>query len=218
MGIISSPLFTDAKGTLGNIIIYKVKNQVRIRAKPLVHKDRKSPKQLKQRAKLKTALALYQKLDYAFKRSWQICAETSPMNGCNLFIRENIGNIGPDGEIIDWAELKINHGPLLQANHLRVAESDERTVTVSWDTETLEAITFDDLVQIGVYGYLEATEEESIYYLRETKSNRKTGRCTFEIPEGKGILHFYICFKSIYTNESSDSLYIGSWEAKQKAE
>ncbi len=198
---------------MGNIIIYKVKDQVRIRAKPAGHRDRKSAKQLKQRAKMKTALGLYQCLDYAFKRSWQIGAESLPMNGCNLFIRENIGHIGADGEVADWASLKISHGSLLQAKHPRMEDGKGNTLTVSWETDDLEAIEFDDLVQIGVYGYLEDEEESGIHYLRKVKCNRLAGKCTFEIPEGEGILHFYLCFKSIYTNDASDSVYLGSREA-----
>lgn len=218
MGIILSPLFTDAKGTLGNIVIYKVKNQVRIRTKPAKHRDRKSPRQLNQRAKMKTALELYQQLDYAFKRSWQISSESSAMNGCNLFIRENIGNIGADGEVGDWANLKISHGNLPPAKQPRMEKSEGQTLTVSWNTDDLEAITFDDLAQIGVYGYLEEEEDTGIHYLREVKSDRASGKCTFEIPAGEGVLHFYLCFKGIYTNDASDSVYLGSHTALPPSE
>ncbi len=43
MSIITSPLFTEASGTLGNFIIYKVRGQIRMRSKPGAYSDKKAP-------------------------------------------------------------------------------------------------------------------------------------------------------------------------------
>lgn len=212
MSIISSALFNEASGSFGNIILYKVKNQMRIRVKSMVHKDKKSPKQLAQRKKLKTVLKLYQNLDHTFVCSWQQQSEALPMNCCNLFIKENIANISPEGNIISPENLKISTGPLQKPTTLKVELSTEKLMTVTWDTDDLPYLLYDDILQIGVYGYITEIEEDGIYYLREARAIRMDGKCQFEMPEGRGELHFYVCFKSLYTNEYSDSVYIGSWE------
>lgn len=212
MSIISSPLFNEHRGKLGNVIFYKVKNQMRVRTNPLVFKDKKSPEQLKQRQKLKMGLRLYQKLDFAFLYSWRQEAEKLPMNGCNLFIKENMVNITQDGAIADPAKLKITTGSLAKPTNLRVESSTKKLITVTWDTKKLSDLLYDDILQIGIYGYITDIGEECICYLREARAIRMDGRCQFEMPEGKGTLHFYVCFKSLYTNEHSDSVYLGSWE------
>ena len=56
MSIIISPLFTDARGALGGVVIYKACGQVRMRTKPFSFRDKKSDKQIAQRQKLKNCL------------------------------------------------------------------------------------------------------------------------------------------------------------------
>ncbi len=41
MSIIISPLFTDARGALGGVVIYKACGQVRMRTKPFSFRDKK---------------------------------------------------------------------------------------------------------------------------------------------------------------------------------
>lgn len=212
MGIISSPLFNDASGSLGNIVIYKVKNQIRIRAKPLSHRDKKSSKQLTQRQKFKKCLQLYQFLDNAFLYSWRQKANDLVMNSCNLFIKENIHNISAEGEIADPAILKICTGPLSLPENLQTESETPGLILLRWDTQDIPTLQYDDILQIGVYGILDDIEQEAIVYLKEAKATREEGQCQFKIPPGQGMLHFYACFKSLYTNEYSDSAYLGSWE------
>lgn len=211
MGIISSPLFNDASGSLGNIVIYTVKGQVRIRAKTMGYRDKKSPEQLKQRLKLKKCLQLYQFLDYAFLYSWRQATEQIVMNGCNLFIKENIQNISSEGQVADPAKLKICTGPLPLPANIKV-ENSNGSITLRWDTGDMSMLQYDDMLQIGVYSFQSDKQQEMIYYLRDAKASRREGMCQFNIPQDKGKLHFYACFKSIYTNEYSDSVYLGSWE------
>lgn len=211
MGIISSSLFNDASGSLGNIIIYTVKGQVRIRAKTMGYRDKKSPEQLTQRLKLKKCLRLYQYLDYAFLYSWRQASEKMVMNGCNLFIKENIRNISPEGEVIDPAKLKICTGSLPLPANIK-AEKTDGSITLRWDTENMSMLQYDDMLHIGVYGFLSKIGQEAIFYLKEVKATREEGSCQFKFPKDTGMLHIYACFKSLYTNEYSDSAYLGSWE------
>lgn len=215
MGIISSPLFNDASGSLGNIVIYKVKNQIRIRTKPLSHKDRKSHKQLTQRQKLKKCLQLYQFLDNAFLYSWRQRAKDLIMNSCNLFIKENIHNINTEGEVANPAILKICTGSLSLPENLQAESNLPGSILLKWETRDIPVLQYDDILQIGVYGMIYDIEQKAIFYLKEAKATREEGQCQFKIPPGEGMLHFYACFKSLYTNEYSDSTYLGSWASEE---
>ena len=46
MSIIISPLFTDARGALGGVVIYKACGQVRMRTKPFSFRDKKATSRL----------------------------------------------------------------------------------------------------------------------------------------------------------------------------
>ena len=53
MAIAKSALFHELNGSLGNLIIYKVGDQIRVRGKTSHYRDAKSETQLKQRSKVK---------------------------------------------------------------------------------------------------------------------------------------------------------------------
>ncbi len=215
MGVILSSLFSEAKGGLNNIIIYTVKGQVRIRSKSLVFRDKKSPKQLLQRGKLKGALGLYQHLDSAFTAAWKEESQKTIMNACNLFIQNNIRNINTEGTIEDPAQLKISIGTLPLPSGIQMREAGEDEILVTWNFDSMQYTTeqYDDLLQIGVYGKWNNDDEkdkECIYYLRAARANRSEGQCRFSLSAFRAPLHFYACFKSLYTHEYSDSVYLGS--------
>ncbi|MDE5639803.1 MAG: hypothetical protein K2I47_08510, partial [Odoribacter sp.] len=135
MGIITSPLFTEARGTLGNVIIYKVGDQIRMRTKPLAHRDKKSDRQIAQRKKLKNCLELYSVLDPVFACSWRMKAKDMVMNGCNLFIKENIRNFNDEGNVADWANLKVSAGSYSFPENRQVEQTSPGRLTLRWDPD-----------------------------------------------------------------------------------
>ena len=64
MAIAKSALFHELNGSLGNLIIYKVGDQIRVRGKTSHYRDAKSETQPKQRSKVKTIAKLFSFLDY----------------------------------------------------------------------------------------------------------------------------------------------------------
>lgn len=211
--IINSSLFNEAKGSLGNMIVYTVKGQVRVRAKSMSHKDKKSIRQLEQRQRIKGITRLYQLLDFAFLYSWKERTRQMTMNGCNLFIKENIGNITPEGQVDDPALLRISTGPLPLPREFRLSRDENEDFILTWDTDKqeLETIRYDDLLQIGVYGYSLEVKETAVLHLRHVKPSRRDCQCRFGLPPGTGVRHLYASFKCLYTNEYSESVYIGSY-------
>lgn len=62
MAIGKSTLFGTLSGSLGNIIVYTVGGQMRVRTKPGHYRDQKSPAQLAQRRKICQIAELYAQL------------------------------------------------------------------------------------------------------------------------------------------------------------
>lgn len=117
-------------------------------------RDKKSAGQLAQRDKLKECLRLYGLLDGVFLYSWQTKAKDMVMNGCNLFIKENIRHFNAEGETSDWANLKICAGSYPFPPDLSVEQESSGTLTLRWNPDDATAQTLDDLLLIGAYGFI----------------------------------------------------------------
>lgn len=216
MAVVSSPLLNEARGKLGNVIIYSVNGQVRFRSKPMQHKDCKSKGQLKQRGKMKGVMKTYRYLDFTFLYSWKERTKDMIMNGCNLFVKENIGHFNDAGEI-EPCRLKISTGTLPVPENILVERDENGEIVLTWDNDqNLSGINGKDYLLIGIYGNRSKIRHPVIYSLDSIRSLRKDCQCSFRLPQEKGIQHVYCCFKSQFTNEYSDSVYLGSWEAVVK--
>lgn len=213
MAIINSPLFSNATGQLSGMVIYKVGNQTRMRCKTSSYHDKKSARQLAQRQKLKECLKLYGVLDGIFLYSWRGKAQDMNMNGCNLFIRENIRNFNDDGKIADWSKLKICAGSYSFSPSWQVEKDTPDTLTLRWEPEPETRTAFEDVLYIGAYGYNENDPEGwiSLFRVDDVRANRQDGICRFRIPGSKAPLQLYACFKNPYTGEYTDSVYLGEW-------
>lgn len=216
MSTTSSPLFTETKGSIGELIIYTVKKKVRIRSKPAQYKDKKSKKQVAQRSSMKGTIRLYQMLDWAFMPSWRERTKDMDMSGYNLFIKENIKNVVSEDCLVDPALLKISVGDLPIPKKFTLSKEENGDFVLCWDLdgENIDCMHYDDQLQIGVYGRDADNKEMEISYLKNVIPYRSACQCRFQLPEDKeGTLHLYACFKCPYTNEYSDSVYLGSLEA-----
>lgn len=215
MSTISSPLFTEAKGSIGEVIIYTVKRKVRIRSKPAQYKDKKSNKQVSQRSSMKGTTRLYQELDWTFRTSWRERTKDMDMSGYNLFVKENIKNVIAEDCLVDPAVLKISTGALPLPEKFVLQREENGDFLLSWDPDLkgMDGIHYDDQLQIGVYGRYAWDGVMEISHLKEVMPYRSAGECRFQLPDDKiGTLHLYACFKCPYTNEYSDSVYLGKEE------
>lgn len=216
MSTISSPLFTEAKGSIGEVIIYTVKRKVRIRSKPAQYKDKKSNKQVAQRSRMKGTTRLYQELDWTFQAAWRERTKDMDMSGYNLFVKENIKNVVSEDCLVDPSLLKISTGALTLPEKFTLSREENGDFLLSWDLDSkgMDGIHYDDQLQIGVYGRYASDGVMEISHIKEAIPYRSACQCRFQLPEDKeGTLHLYACFKCPYTNEYSDSVYLGSWEA-----
>lgn len=212
MSIIISPLFTDARGALGGVVIYKACGQVRMRTKPFSFRDKKSDKQIAQRQKLKNCLGMYRVLTPFFACSWRLKAKDLVMNGCNLFIKENIHNFNSEGNPIDWANLKVTGGTSPFSGDWQVEQTSPGMLTLRWNTGGIPVSALDDLLQIGVYGYEDEDEDRKVLFrLSSVRAVWEEGECTFAIPANRDTVQLYACFKNLYSGAYTDSVYLGEW-------
>ena len=74
MAIIKTVL-GNIKGKVGDMILYEVQGQVRIRSTPLKVKDPKTPEQLAHRNRVRGVARLFRMLDLQLYADWQRAAE-----------------------------------------------------------------------------------------------------------------------------------------------
>ena len=74
MAIIKTVL-GNIKGKVGDMILYEVQGQVRIRSTPLKVKDPKTPGQLAHRNRVRGVAGLFRMLDLQLYADWQRAAE-----------------------------------------------------------------------------------------------------------------------------------------------
>lgn len=210
MGITKSSLFDEASGTLGNIIFYKVGNQIRFRGKPEKYRDKKSPAQVAHRTKIKAIADLYGEMDLYISAHWDRLAAGTTLSGYNLFMRENIRNITGEGVVADLSLFKICIGPIPLPRQIKAVITPDRKIEIEWDTVSTTTFGCDDLLQIATYAPLMKPGSQ-ISVIASTRTCRKKGYHEFNIPDQLvGPLHFYAFFKSDYTNDVSVSHYLGS--------
>ena len=93
MAIVETGIFQKMRGKLGNLVVYEVNGQKRLRTKPQEYNDRKSPEQLAHRSKVRGIAALYKRLDAPLRFYWKELTQGTTMNGYNLFLSMNIHNL-----------------------------------------------------------------------------------------------------------------------------
>lgn len=215
MSVAKSALFSGIRGTFGNIVVYEVNGQTRIRTKPGGYKDCKSEKQLQQRQRFKKVTELYHSLDMGLNAAWKQMTQGTNLTAFNLFVKTNIRNFTAEGKIADPARLKVCCGRLPLSEGLQATISPDGTVSLNWQYNSLRKEGANELLKLVLYEP-ERKGGPGIYIRNGMSVLRKEGHCDFCLPDTlKGNIHLYILFWGRYTNEFSDSAYIGSLEKEE---
>lgn len=121
MGTARSNLLNQLKGSFGNVILYEVNGQLRIRSKTGRYRKSKSSKQKAQKNRFKGAASFYHKLEMPMYMTWSDATHGQNISGYNLFIKENIHSFTETGEITEFSGLKICYGAALYPGLFRNA-------------------------------------------------------------------------------------------------
>lgn len=210
MAIALSQLFAELSGTLGNTIIYKVGDQTRLRKKAGKYKDRKSPEQIAHRSKVKTIANLYHNLDLQLMIYWKQLTTGTLLSGYNLFMKENIRQITGEGTIADLSLFKISKGVLPLPQQMEAEITPEKKIRIKWEIQSIAGLNLKDYLQIAVYTPTKKNNPK-IRIIESPLVHREDGNYEFRIPDTiQNPAHYYAFFKSKYTNDISDSYYLGS--------
>lgn len=219
MGIMKDAVVGKVRGKLGNVVIYEVNGQVRVRMTPGSYKDRKSPAQLEHRAKVKGIAELYDKLDLQLVKYWKELTRGTTMNGYNLFMSRNIGNMTGEGKVADVAKVVLCQGDLEVPAWVKAEEKEEGVLEVTWEKHSEGRYEWGDYLQMVAYGYCEEAEGE-VYWVDEFHgATRQDGRAEWRIPvEVTGPVEVYGFFKGKYAEGVSESFYLGRFRSEEKGE
>lgn len=210
MSVVDASLFAKIKGSFGNVVVYEVNGQMRIRQKPGKYKKSKSTKQKAQKNKFKAAANFYTKVGIPMLYTWDEATRGKTMSGYNLFIKENIHHFSDTGEITSYAGLKVCCGPLFIPEEFEMQYALPGRVHLEWPTE-YEGEGYDsDLLQVAVYDKSKM-KGSPVYWLEEAEASRSEGACDFLLPEkGGDEIHLFVFFRSKFQNIFSDSRFAGT--------
>lgn len=210
MAIGSSQLFAELRGALGNIVIYKVGDQIRVRGRAGKYKDRKSPEQMAHRSKVKTIAKLYHHLDLQLIIYWKQLTTGTPLSGYNLFMKENIRKITDEGTIADFSLFRISKGVLPLPLQIEAEITPEKKIRIEWEVQSKTGLMGSDSLQLAVYTPAKK-DNPKIRIIELPPVSREAGHYEFQLPDTiQNPAHYYAFFKSKYTNDISDSCYLGS--------
>ncbi len=210
MGVAKSNLLNHLKGSFGNIILYEVNGQLRIRSKMGRYTKSKSLRQGAQKNRFKGAASFYQKLELPMYTTWSDATRGQNISGYNLFIKENIRNFTETGEVASFSGLKICYGPLYIPEHFGMQYSAPDRIRIEWDSKYEKPGSSKDLLQIAVYDKTRIDDCE-IYWLEGCETTRDAGEYTFTLPsERGGEIHLFAFFKDKYQNIFSESRFLGT--------
>lgn len=214
MAIGESSLFKDLKGSFGNLIIYQVGGQTRVRCKGFNFKDAKSAGQVAHRAKVKTIGSLFRELDMQLRIYWKQLTIGTTACGYNLFFKENIKQVGAANKIENFGLFKICKGVLPLPEEIAVAMEAGQKIIMEWDTASDHSQRRSDCLQFAAYQPALA-KGPRIQMIESTQVCRKEGHYEFQISDSlERPVYFYAFFKGKYTNDVSDSFFLGGLEAE----
>ena len=164
MGTARSNLLNQLKGSFGNVILYEVNGQLRIRSKTGRYRKSKSSKQKAQKNRFKGAASFYHKLEMPMYMTWSDATHGQNISGYNLFIKENIHSFTETGEITEFSGLKICYGPLYIPDYFGMQYTTPDLIRLEWNPGYKNQGFDDDLLQIAIYDKTRVDDGE-IYWL-----------------------------------------------------
>lgn len=197
------------RGRVGELVFYQVGDQMRIRGHNDDIKDCKSPAQLKHRNKVRGIADLFGGIDLQIYHYWKQLTVGTLLSGYNLFFKENIKTIDGETGLPDYKALKVCKGVLPLPGEVKAEIGEGRKVRMEWTFNRTDYGIADDCLQIARI-MPDYTGMQTIEVLFSTDVTRSAGSYEFVLPdELQGEVHVYGFFKSSYTNDISDSFYVG---------
>lgn len=193
MAIFKSPLKGALTGQIGNLITYMVKDQNRVRSRPLVYHDANTPEQQKARKRLTTIVRFYGRLkETPIIEIWRVAAIHTSWDRYGLFRKVNMNVFLPNGKIGDLSKLRLAQGELPQALHMQMEIDKDDHVTLTW-TNHLEHTSCRDKDLLGIIALYD-NRLFSPVLLENIEATRKDEKAVFQVERKKGVpLHLY-CF------------------------
>ena len=225
MAIIETDICSQVKGRIGRTIYYEVNGQKRARLMPGHYTDRKSPKQLAHRAKVKGVVSLYGTIDLQLLHYLEDRTKGTTKNAYNLFFSMNIGNMTEDGRIAQYVKTMWCQGDRSVPEEASATRLEDGTMEIRWSTDGAGANEQRDFLQLVLFKenakpetppedlawyYPDRTDTISLY-----EAKRSQGRCVWTLPRDLShakTLHLYGIFRDPVTAAISDSFYLGSFE------
>ncbi len=219
MAVVKPSVLGTPSGRLGNIVVYEVKGQVRMRLLPADYKDPKSPAQVAQRGRVKGVAALYRSLQFPLRDFWKKLAEGTMLNGYNLFLKANIANVAGDGNVADWKKVVLCDGTLRLPEGVKVEEREGGEVVVEWDARTKDWREMKEVMQVAIYGLRKTCKTPQVWVDAAGGAEWREGRMVWKMPaEARGKCRAYGFFREPYGGAVSRSFYIGEFEGKEAGE
>lgn len=158
MAIFKSTLFSKLRKSVGNLTMYELDEQNVVRGK-YDKRDRKSPAQLAQRARMKKIKKLAYDLIDALYTGFPAKNYTTSIN---RFVSRNIGLMNPDENYCvtyDVTKLQLSSGELLPPKVTAVINREAKTVTFTQERQPLRPL---------------APDEDRVYGIVWGRESRKT--------------------------------------------
>lgn len=195
MAKFTSPLGAITGG-YGNLVTYRVKEQNRVRSKPLEYHDANTPEQQKSRYRLRIVTQFYSRLKATpIVEIWRVAAIPTPHDRYTLFRKINTNVFLPDGKIGDLSGLHLALGELPQALNMQIETDADDNITLTW-TNHLEHTTSRDNDTLGII----AIQEPKFFsptLLEGISATRKDEKVVFHTDRKNGkALHLYCFFAS----------------------
>ena len=170
----------EIRGKVGNMVFYKVGNEIRVRSTANDFQDADSEGQHPRRSRLRVATLFYQRLTKTIsRRIWKLAATGTSQNGFNLFMKKNMMVFTPCGNVGDFSRLCLTAGVLQQVNHLEVTADDAGRVTLTWEVGINSPSAGDeDRLRVIV---LLSDRCFSPFVVEGVDSRRKDGSMTFQL-------------------------------------
>lgn len=207
-----SVLLEGLRGKIGNLVFYRVGEELRIRSKSNHYRDAKTPGQQAQRSRVKGVAALYNGLSSQLSVYWKEQCTGTNLTGYNLFMRSNIRHVGSDGSLLNPQDLVVAQGTLPQPASVKAKITSQGVLRLAWDAKTADYENTTDRLCIAVYA---PNKEEAprIWIVESTSVERNAGAFDWSIPRDiTGLFYLYGFFKSKLTNDISTSFYLGAVE------
>lgn len=157
MAIFESTLFTKLRKSVGNITMYELNGENIVRGKSW-KRDRRSPAQRAQRARMKKV----RKLSYSLVTALRIgFPAKNYMVSINRFVGRNIGLMNPDENdcvTYDVTQLQLSSGELLPPRVTAVIDREAKTVAFTQERQPLRPLCPDEDRVYGIVWGMESNE------------------------------------------------------------